>query len=257
MADETETTTETEEKVPESPEAPEERTHPLEPGGVRFEEVVREKNELKAEANLLRSRLASLESQPKEQPKPVQTPTIYTTEQLQAAVDAGRITPAQLADQLAWQRAQEVRQQVVAETALNQKRASAVAEVTQYLDRIPALNDPMSKDFLRASRVATEIAEDMGWDVRDPRVQRQALRQTFGPLERMADATRTRDYARDHADTAIETRGGGRPAPSAKDPFKDVPALLMAEWKRLGYSVDQMKEELKYVDLDRWKRRHG
>lgn len=256
MADDTETTTE--EQVPETEQAPEERRHPLEPGGVRFEDVVREKNELKATAAELRARIAALEARTPEPAKPVQTPTLYTADQLQQAVDQGRITAAQMADQLAWQRAQEVRQQVVAETSLQQKRASATAEVTQYMDRIPALGDRGSKEWLRAAQAARDLSDDMGLPIEDPRVQRAALRQSFGSLDRIADAGRTREYAREHADTSIETRGGGSRAQSGPtDPFKDVPRPLMDEWKRLGYSTEQMKEELKYVDLARWKRKYG
>ena len=29
----------------------------------------------------------------------------------------------------------------------------------------------------------------------------------------------------------------------------------MAEWRRLGYTPEQMKEELPYVDFEKWKRR--
>ena len=254
MADETETTTET----PESPATEavtEERTHPLAPGGVRFEEVVREKNEWKAQTADLRARLATLENPPRQEP--AKAPTFYTAEQLQQAVDAGQITHAKMADQLAWQRAESMRQQVVTETQLNQKRASATAEITQYTDRVPALADSTSPEFLRAARAAAEIADDMGWDIRDPRVQRQALRQTFGSLDRLAASDKTREYDRQHADTAMETRGGGRGTPPKPDPFAVVPKPLMDEWKRLGYTPEQMKEELKYVDPVRWKRRHG
>jgi len=241
-------------EVPEVP-TPEERKHPLEPGGVRFEDVVREKNELKAEAAALRAQLARQQEAPKEPPAP--KPQFYTAEQLQQAVDAGRISPAQMADQLAWQRAEQARLQTVNDLDLRQKRASATTEVNQYLDRIPALADPSSKEFLKASRIASEIAEEMGWDVRDPRVQRQALRQAFGTLDRLADATKTREYAREHADTTVETRGGGGRVPPKADPFKDVPQPLKDHWDRLGYSVEQRKAELPYVNLDRWKRRHG
>jgi hypothetical protein len=111
---------------------------------------------------------------------------------------------------------------------------------------------------LRASRAAAEIAEDLGADIRDLRVQRQALRQTFGSLDRLVDASKTRDYARDHADTAIETRGGGSRTPPGKpDPFKDVPKPLMDHWNHLRYTDEQKQEELKYVDLARWKRKFG
>jgi hypothetical protein len=253
MAEETETTTE--EGVTEPVVETEGKTHPLAPGGVRFEDVVREKNEYKAEAAALRAQVARQQEPPKD--TPAQTPTFYSTEQLQAAVDAGRITHTQASDQLAWQRAEQMRQQVGVESDLRQKRAAANAEVNQYLDRVPALHDPTSKEFLRASRAATEIAEDLGADIRDPRVQRQALRQIFGSIDKLADASKTRDYAREHADTAIETRGGGSRQPPKNDPFKDVPKALLDHWDHLRYTDEQKKEELKYVDLARWKRKYG
>ena len=225
--------------------------HPLAPGGVRFEEVIREKNELKAE-------VAALRAAATQKPEPVKpAEPMYTVEQMQQGLDAGRITQAQMADRIAWQRGEGLRQQVMQEITLGQRRATALTTVNQYRDHVPALDNPNSSEFVRAARVAADLADELGWDIRDPRLQALALKQVFGPLDKMTTNDRTREYARQHADTAIETRGGGRATAPAADPFKEVPKPLMEEWKRLGYTTEQMKAEMPYIDHAQWKRRHG
>lgn len=258
MADETETVAETTETTEATEPVVEEKAHPLQPGGVRFEEVVREKNTYKAETESLRERLARLEGQmaATRESTPAQPATqFYTPEQLQAAVDTAKITPAQMAAQLAWQAKETAKREMKTEFAADQRRGSALSEVNQYIEKIPALGNQSSQEFAKVRRSAFEIADEMGLDVTDPRVQRRALRETFGTLDRVAQTTRLRDFDRQHADTSIETQGGGGGRTQAADPLKNVPKALMDHWKSRGYSTEQMNKELAYVDLDRWKRR--
>lgn len=251
MDDETETVTETTEST-ETTETPvvEEKVHPLHEGGVRFEEVVREKNEWKAQAEAYRVQL----DRPKPEP-PAQAAQFYSPEQLQVAVDNGKITPAAMAAQLAWQAKETGKREMKAEFAADQRRGSALTEVNQYLDKIPALGNQSSTEFGKVRRAAFEIADEMGLDVTDPRVQRRALRETFGTLDRVAQTTQLRDFDRKHADTSIETASGGGGRQPANDPLKNVPKPLMDHWKTRGFSVEEMKKQLPYVDLEKWKRR--
>src|SRR6266446_10446407 len=101
-----------EEKVDAAPlaepekETPEVATpHPLEPGGPRFEEVYRRMKEAEARDMENRDRIARLEGQAQvltRQPSQPQQQT-FTPDQLQALVDQGRISPAQMAHQISWQ----------------------------------------------------------------------------------------------------------------------------------------------------------
>lgn len=233
---------------PPAPEAAPARPHPLEPGGERFEQVYARMRQSERDAMELRERLAALERQA----KPAQ-PTVqfYSDTQLQAAVDQGKITPAQMASQLALQAKELGKTEIRQELRLETRRTEAAREVDQYIDKRPALLDTGSEDFRRVARAAREVAEDMNLDVTDPRVQRRALRETLGTLDRIATVTTLTNHNRQHSDTHAETgRGGGHSTtPAATDALlKTVPKPLMAQWERWGYSRERMLAEAKYID---------
>ena len=188
-------------------------------------------------------------------PAHTQQPQFYTADQLQAAVDSGRITPAKMAEQLAWQAKETAKREIKTEWQTDQRRSSAVSEVNQYLDKIPALGTPGSPEHARVRRAAVEIADDMGLDLSDPRVQRLACRQALGTLDRIAKTSDLREFDRKHADTHVETQGGGGTRQPSSDPLKHVPKALMDHWKKLNYSPERMKGELPYIDLEKWKRK--
>lgn len=240
------TTVEPEPEVRAEPE----RKHPLEEGGVRFNEVYGRMKAAEARSTLLEQQLAAKAAEPV---KPaVQQPQFYSADQLQTAVDQGKITGAQMAAQLAWQAKEEAKREIKQELTGDSRRQSALAEVNQYVEKLPALNDHTSPEFQRVSRAAYEIAEDMGRSVGDPVVQRMALRQELGTLAKLVKVDAARDFDRRNADVATETGGGGgRTAPS-KDPLKDVPRGLKEHWDRLGYTKEQRLAEVPYINTKRW-----
>lgn len=266
MAGETETTETTTDVVETTETAPPAETqtaeaverHPLEPGGVRFNEVYARMKESERRETELRERLARLEGQVQTQPPAhtTQQPQFYTADQLQALVDQGRISPAKMAEQLAWQAKELAKRELRTEWVSDQRKTTALQEVNQYLDKIPALANQSSAEFAKVRRAAFEIADETGMDVGDPRVQKRALRETFGTLDRIAQTAKLQDYSRQHADTHVETAGGGGANRTQQtDPLKNVPPELLAHWKRLNYTPERMKAELPYVNLDKWKRR--
>lgn len=220
--------------------------HPLAPGGVRFEEVYREAKQAKSENQELRERLARLEGAAAVKPA-AETPKFYTPQQLQAMVDRAEITPAVMADQIAWQRSVQSEQTILQKVERTQRMTSALAEVEAYLVKVPTLTDRSSSDFSRVAQAARDIAADTGREVSDPVVQRLALRATYGPLDRLAAGSQVREDARRQADTFAEPGGGGGQTPRTPDPLKDVPREYLEHWKSLGYTQAQMIEEAKYV----------
>ena len=252
MADETTTTTTTEtaapaaETAPETP-APETATpHPLEPGGKRFEQVYGRMKQLEGENLSLREQ-ASTKAAPPAAPQQ----KIWTPQELQTLVDEQKISSALMADQLAYQRAAHMQAQTIQHLEQRGRVQGAEAEVRQYIEKVPKLNDTGSEEFTRVRTAAYEISQEMGRPVTDPIVQRRALREVFGDPSKLAKVTQAETFARDHADTFAETGGGGGTATPNKDPFKGVPAAQMQHWKRLNYSHQQMLDELPYVRLTR------
>ena len=198
-------------ETPEETPVVETTPHPLEPGGKRFDEVYGRMKSAEREAMEMRDRLTRLEGQAQvlAQPKPASQKTWYEPQELQTLVDQGRITPAVMADQIAWQRNQQGQQQVMQTLKWQQTAQTALTEVNQYIEKMPALGQTSSPEFSRVARAAHEIADEMGLTVQDPRVQRRALRETFGTLDKMTKVETTGKFNRDHADTHAETGGGG------------------------------------------------
>ena len=251
MADEPVATPEPEAQPNPDP-APEPEPHPLEPGGKRFEAVYADMKEARRAADAAMAEVTRLRAEQeaaKQQPR--QAPQFYTREQLEAAVAAGQISAVQAADQLAWQRQQETQKNIERQQAEFTKRQAATAEVNTYIQKIPALADTASPEFQRVTRAAWDVAEDMGLPVTDPRVQRRALRETFGAPDHLTAVRTTREFTRTNADTHTETAPGASTAPPSKDPLKAVPAYIMEHWKRRGYSKEEMLAELPYVKARR------
>lgn len=222
--------------------------HPLEPGGKRFSEVYGDMKDARREAQELRERLARLEgASTVTQPPPKVEDRFYTAEELQALVDGARISPAKMADQLAWQRAELKGRAIVEQQAVEAKRQHALSEVNKYVDHLPALLNQSSPEFVRAARVAREIADELGRQPDDPIVQRRALREAFGPLDKLEQAKVTRESTRRSADTHAETASGSKADVTNKDPLKGVPQRYLDHWKKLNYTREQMIAEVPYV----------
>lgn len=220
--------------------------HPLDPGGKRFNEVYRDMREATRRADALEAEVNALKA--KAAP-PAAAQTFYTPGQLQTMVDAGQVTPALMAAQLAWQQGQQVKAEVRQEMQIEGRITAAKREVSEYVAKLPKLLDETSPEFRRAHQAAIDVAEDMGLKLDDPRVQRRALREAFGQLDRVTAVQRTNAQAASNADTYVETGGGGGGQTNtvAADPLKSVPGVYLEHWKQLGYTREQMIEEAQYI----------
>lgn len=226
-----------------------EDVHPLEPGGKRFAEVYADMKEALRRADDADRRARETQDELSRLKTETQKPReqIYTAQQLQVMVDAGQITPAVMADQLAYQRARESEIRQERTRAEESKKSSALSEVDAFLNKVPHLRNPNSEDFQRVAREAYRVADETGLSVQDPRTQRLALRAVYGPLEKVTSLKQTREFERRNADNHAETERGGSSSKPVKDPLKDVPQMYRDHWKRLGYSQEKMVEEAKFI----------
>jgi hypothetical protein len=180
-------------------------------------------------------------------PPPPPKPVTYSPQQLQALVDQGQITPAIMADQLAWQRAEQGKVETLTTWNQQQRVQSALGEVNQYIGKMPALTNTGSPEFGKVARAAAEIAEEMSLPIQDPRVQRRALRETFGSLDSLTRTQGATEFNRTHADTHAESgSGGGRQTTKAPDPLAGIPKAQVDFWRSKNYSQKMMEEEAKF-----------
>lgn len=200
-----------------------------------------------------RERLARVEGQLAERQAPPpqqQQPQFYTHEQLQTALDNGRITPAAMAAQLAWQQKEAGKQELRQELSQASVRDAAIKEVRLYLDRVPQLGSDSSQEFQNVRRSAQEIAEETGWPVSDPRVQRRALREVFGSPDKLTKVSDAREFDRQHADRHVEMGGGGsRPADKKDDPLKQVGDTWLNYWRPRVSAEDLKRMAAREVTL--------
>ena len=232
----------------EQPEPP----HPLAPGGPRFEEVYRQMKEerdarIRAEADAAALR---------QQMQPRQQQSAYVTpDQLQALIDRGQITPMQATDFLSKQNAQLAATQTttaaIQMTQLNAKVQAAATEVNQFIEKMPTLRNTASPEFQKVADAAYALSDDMNLPVTDFRVQRAALRQVYGSLDRVAGGDRARQQTRDASLPHVESGvSGGRTVskPAGGDEaLKGVSQHYIDFWTKRGYTKEQMIEEAKYV----------
>lgn len=230
--------------------------HPLAEGGVRFEEVYARMKAAEEREREKDARLARLEgAMQARQPQQVQFTSEQAADFLQAKVDRGELTPMQAANALsklnAQQAAVNTTMQAVQMQQLNARLASASQEVNTYIEKVPALRNNASLEFAKVSEAAYALSDDMGLPVSDLRVQRAALRQVYGGLDRMASAAGARRESREaslpHTETHVGGSAGKVAAKGDEAWKKDVPAEYLAFWEKRGYSAERMKQEAPYV----------
>lgn len=225
--------------------------HPLAPGGQRFEQVYAKMRDAERENQALRERMAAIEgrlsAQPAQQTQLQPPVKFYSAKELDAFVEAGQMSPLEAADRLAWQRQQEGLAVAAQQRQYEAKLTRAGDEVRAYTQKLPNLLNTQTEEFRRLAASAYEVAEDMGLSVGDARVQRRALREVFGPLERLTEKGRAREFDRRSADGFSDTSRGSGASGDSNDPLAKVPREFLEDWKRRGYSKDQMLAEAKYV----------
>lgn len=214
----------------------------------RFKEVYARMRQAEQDRVDLQGRLTRLEAAAARPTAPVQ-PQYRTPEQLQALVDAGQMTPLQAADVVAFQRASMGSRATIQQIHQDNLNQAALDEVNRYIEKMPSLGDAASKEFREVSAAAHAYSAEVGLPVTDPRVQRRALRETFGLLEKVAKVeTRMGQREIPHSETG---GGGGRtPLTPADTPLKGVSQKYIDYWTRRGYTKEQMIEEAKFVSKE-------
>lgn len=239
---------------------PEAEIHPLAEGGARFNEVYARMKQAEERATRAEAERAAVLVQQQRQTQQSQAQP-FTPEQaaayLQQQVDRGQMTPMDATNALsqfnARRIANETAVQVQQITQLNTRLQAASVEVQQYIEKVPALRNNASPDFAKVSDAAYALSEDMNLPVSDLRVQRAALRQVYGSIEKMAQASTVRAATRDASLPHVETGAGGRPtgAPAkADDGLKGISQKYIDFWTKRGYTRERMIEEAKYVDRE-------
>lgn len=177
--------------------APAPEPHPLEPGGVRFKQVVARSHKERERADALEVDLqtmrAELDALKRLGQTPVQTPSWV---ELEAAIAEGRITRAQANDFREKELLKHAEQAVEAKIIERQRDNTIAAELNRYQVAVPALLDTNSDIRQRADQEFDFLMDLNGRDNRlltpneRRRYQLQAIRTVLGPAESIRVAAR-------------------------------------------------------------------
>ncbi len=233
------------------------KPHPLQPGGVRYTQLVDQRNRereraagLETEARMLREQLEAVQRSAQSS-----GPKALSLQEIQAAHDRGEIDAVRAADLIADTRTRESETRILAALAQQEQTRTAATEIRAYVDRAPALNDSGSPEFRRVRDAAVEIAAEMRRPMSDPLVQRRALREALGPVEKLTARRDAREFDRRTADAGVEMGGmgsgpSGRPG-APQDPLtiiQKVDPNQWAFWEQYGVPMADRKVEAKYVE---------
>lgn len=240
-----------------------ESSHPLEPGGKRFNQVYARAKDAEARLQSERERAARLEGElealKRTPSKPeTATPPRYTASQLQAMIDEGKATVGQV---LAYQEetlkkelAATVEQKVAETLSTNQRGSTVQTELNEYKTLVPEalqVGTPENQKVLKEFSYLVNL----GYDRNDPRTEVLAARAAFGDTTSLKTKIAAKAIPTGR-DTMQDTTASGKPKPSEKDPLKDLTARERQHYQHMidrgvyaGWA--EVKEELAFVPKKR------
>jgi len=194
----------------------------------------------------LEERLRLLEQQAP-QPQAPAKPRVYTLEEVQGALDEGKITHTQASAYLARVEAERVHDEREARAAAQLKVQApierATNEVNEYMALLPWTNDRASEEFKEVANTYYSLVNQYGMP--DNIVtQRIAIERVAGSLDRIkARMASDRDTRRARIDDAHSETPAGGPAPSSANNLSKAPAHMVAVWNKTGLSEEKRKQE--------------
>ena len=167
----------------------------------------------------------------------------YTADEVQAGIDAGKVTVAQAAEYFAEIKAKRLQAQAVLEAKAAEPFKKALTEVNEYMALLPWTQDYNSVQFKQVKAVYNRLITEEG-EPNNIKTQRLALREVVGSLEtlrqRQQVATQTRQARA--AGAHNETPAGGS-IPRKSDDISHAPADMVRVWDRTGTTPAQRAKE--------------
>ena len=236
------------------------KKHPLEEGGVRFNEVYAKWKQADADRQALAGQVDILNRQLQELSTKVTTttstqPQEVSVENILEAHASGRITDADKDRYIYTIAKRDAKKESLAEVNKAAVTGSTISRaqegVAKYIDAFPSLRDNSSDDFKAVAREYQSLVNDGHPD--DVRTQHLAVKSVLGSLDRHMRSRGSDDLGRGGNSTFSETGGGGgRDTTTGKDdPLKLIPKPQIEYWQKLGYTREMMLNEAKYFSPKR------
>lgn len=210
--------------------------------------------QLQRELDELKGTVKTLKELKAEQPKE----RIYTLAEVNAAVDAGKITRVvadQYIDEYIWPaKIEAYRQKERDQEAKLKPEEKAFKECEDYSKLQPWLNNPADPRFATVAVEFNRLTSDYGMP--DNWVTKAlAVRNTLGPIEKIREKAALRANTRDATNFHSELPGGGNGGDPKKADLSKAPAELVAFWDSHGVTAKEREVEFKYWREEQAKRK--
>lgn len=173
---------------------------------------------------------------------------MWTPQTIRQAYEAGTITDDQRIDLIADLRSKTNLEAERAANAVNTRRADAARDLDAYLHAYPDLRQADSALMREVAAELSQIQAEFGLDPRDPIAQHRAVKSVIGNLKTRPDGTGVARRSIPVASGGAPSGGGAARDPGKSDPLKEIPADYVAEWRRLGASLDDPVKAKQYAD---------
>lgn len=184
-------------------------------------------------------------------PEKASAPRAYSMQEIQAAVDAGTISPVEAADYLAKQRAEEVASRVLNEERtrvdVESRHSTALTQVKAYAELAPWITDRTDSRFAQLDSEYRKLTDPNGLYrlPQSPATDLLVLEQVLGPITKL----RKKSEVVVQRDTHTEAGAGGNGTqfkPGAGNGvLAKAPKNLVDFWDRTGTIQKDREAELK------------
>ena len=200
-----------------------------------FTEVLERAARAEERARILGEQLAVAQAVPPAPAAPAEVP--LTPEQLQVAVDEGRLTVDAAAEYTRNKERAALREDVKRDLASDDAAERIRSEVAAYKAARPGLNETGSEDWKAANEEYVHLTDVLGMPHNDA-TQVAACRNVFGPARFLGEAPEERRQSHQ------EAGGAGRGPRGESTGDKDIPAKIKNDKNRLAHYTNMIEKGL-------------
>jgi len=172
----------------------------------------------------------------------------WTDEEVQAALEARKITVAEAASYIAKRDYKTSMQMQAVREKQDREERTAKSELAGYAEAVPGLQDGTHPKFAQVKDSLSYMVYTLGL-ANTTKTRLLALREVFGPLAKLQQQAESQRLTRNRRDGHAEVTGGPPMGTdtTTHDPLAKVPKHFLEFWQKRGYSREEMLAEAKYI----------
>lgn len=186
---------------------------------------------------------------------------VFTRTEVNAEVEAGRLTQSEADGYIARVESEalrrDIRKDVAADQAERERQTSISSDMDAYERRIPDLREKGSDSRQRVAKEFEYLVKTLGHQADDPATELLAVRAAFGPAEQIRETTR--DGIETHQSLSGSSNESGGRQPTGAGPLAglDERARFHFEGMIQRNAYRGLDDENLKKDVALWKEKHG